>query len=204
MRIEAFFIEGRGGVMLTGPAVFEHGIPRFTGEMDLLSENTPRGGERGTVLAVDVKGMRKGDMDDSALRIKVRGSDLWFMTCIETGDDLLDALLFDCDMILMPYHMLASDGVLKDAYELSDSCLPAVFVLEGSALTRRGTGDIPDILEALDAVGFSAPVVVDTDGSLTPDMWVRIFDLCPGTVPYVGDVSQLPSVPAAYITDHRF
>lgn len=205
MRIEAFFIEERGGVLLAGPAAFERGIPRFTGESDLLSEVVPKGAsERGTVLAVDVRGMIRRDMDDSALKVKVPGSDLWLMTCIETSDDILDVFLFNGDRILIPLHTIGSEHVLEEAYDLSDSCLPSVFVQNGSALKRKGKEDLVKVLDRMEGIGFPNTVILDTDKSMTADMWSDILESRPEIVPFVDDLSDLPLEPRNCITAHRF
>lgn len=203
MKIESYFIESVDGNIMTGPAVFEEGIPRFTGDMSVFAGELPKGGtERGTVMVTDVKGMRKRNMDDAALRVKVPGNDMWFMTCIETEDDVLDGFLFNGEKLIIPYHTAKSDSLFETAYGISDSCIPAVFASGDTAITPKGREDMIKILDRLENIGFGSAVVAGS--GIGKKLWEEIMGSFPDAIPYLEDPSLLPEEPALFITDRRF
>ncbi len=189
--IRAFYIESKNDIIVTGQVRISEGVPSFTGKLTPL-KNVPRdeSPERNTVIIVDVVGMQKRDMDEAVMKVKFPGSDIWYMTCIENSDDVFDGFLSNGDVLLIPYHMIISDDVLLEAYEISDSCIPVLFVSNGKVLTADGTEDIMPCINRIKKMRYPRTIVFDTDGSVDLQTWREILIDAPSTIPYVTEKAK--------------
>lgn len=192
--IRAYYIESKDDIIMTGPVTIRNGRPYFNGAMIPLKE-VPRTRDRSTALLIDALGMRVRNMDDKAIRAKLPGSDIWYMTCIEREGDVFDGFLSNGDALLIPYHFLISDSVLTAAYELSDSCIPTLFLTKGEILKRKGTEGLRDVLRRLSQMKYERTVVFDTDGTLTADDWKELNYQYPQMIPYLNkDLQKLDGI----------
>jgi len=184
--ITAFYVRSENDIAMTGPVNIEDGIPYFSGDAFPLKQIIRKDDtERSTALIVDVVGMQRRNMDDSMTRVKVPGHDIWYMTCIETEDDVFDGFLSNGEALLMPYHMLTGDDVLAEAFDLSDSCIPVLFVSKGKVIANKRNKEILDTVRLIEEVGFSNIIVFDTDDSLSMDDWESLHSENPDIMPYV-------------------
>lgn len=184
--IDAYYVRSSKGVMMTGPAELRDGVPYLTGGLVPLKDAVRRDArERGTAVVVDVRGMQRRNMDQSTHRIRIPGSDIWYMTHVQNEDDVFDGFLSNGERLLIPYHNVESDEVLVQGHALSDSCVPVLFVEKGEVLSVGGRKGLYGTIGLMEDIGFAAVVVFDTDGSLGIDDWKYIASRHPGTVPYV-------------------
>ncbi len=184
--ITAFYVRSEDDIALTGPVNIEDGIPYFSGNVVPLKQIIRKdSAERETVLIVDAMGMQRRNMDDSTIRVKVPGHDIWYMTCIETEDDVFDGFLSNGEALLMPYHMMTRDDVLEEAFELSDSCIPVLFISKRKVIANKRSKDIQETIREIEDVGFSTIIVFDTDDSLSMDDWRSLHSEDTGIIPYV-------------------
>ncbi len=162
----------------------DHGTTSFR----QAAESIPRGDSRGAVTVVDADSLRAGEFLEGVVkRMRVRGSDIWFMTCVRDADDLMDAFNTVAEKVLAPYHMIDGLDSAKDILSVSDAVIPSVFVRNGGAVR----GDLRDIMESLESIGFYRMCVVDTDGSVPMGDWEWIADMFPSTIPFVDDPGRI-------------
>ena len=87
--------------LLFGPIYFDALTPRMKGEpvrMRAVKSNAGTSEGRGTVLVIDVKGLQRKDINDVLLkRLRIRGMNTWFLTNIESVDDVFDAFNTDAE-----------------------------------------------------------------------------------------------------------
>ena len=165
-------------------------IPSGRGTMPFgqATENIPRGDSRGAVTIVDMDSLRSGEFREGVVKgMRVRGSDIWFMTCVRDADDLMDAFNTTADKVLAPYHLIDGMRSAKDIISVSDAVIPSIFVRNGSAVR----GSLRDIMESLESIGFYRMCVVDTDDSVPMGDWEWISDVFPSTIPFVGDPGRV-------------
>lgn len=143
--------------------------------------------ERSPAVVVDVDSLESKAFNEGVMKImKVRGADLWFMTYIETVDDVFDAFNSGADMLLAPYHAVESDYELEDIHSVSDSFIPVVFTHNGKGVMRNGRlGEVPDILESLADLGFYRTCVVDGEETIPDCIWESLEDDYPSCIPIV-------------------
>ncbi len=203
--IEAFYVRAEDGVLAAGPAAVEAGIPRLVGGTLPLRDLVDRGEERGAVVLVDVRGMRRRNMDGDVARAGLRGSDVWLMTHVQDEDDVFDGLLAGAARLLMPYHALDSDRVLAQSRELSDSCVPVLFVEDRTVLSPAGRTGLHAALDVVEDHGFPSCIVSDTGGSLEPGDWEAAASRHGGVLPHVSRPSaRLEGMFGGIVADHRF
>jgi hypothetical protein len=183
--IRTFYVQSNNDTIFTGPVTINDGIPYFSGDMVPLKEAYNRDPERGITLVVDVIGMQQRNMNDEAIKTKIPGSDIWYMTCIESEGDVFDGFLSNGEALLMPYHFIISDAVLSQAYDLSDSCIPVLFISKGKVLAKNGTKGLDELLDKIENLGFVNIIIFDTDDSLSKEDWTAIRSKHANAIPYV-------------------
>lgn len=144
-----------------------------------------RSEERTPAVVVDMDSLSRRRFTEGVVKsMRVRGCDLWFMTWIETADDLFDAFNTTADMVMGPLHAVASGSDLEDIYSVSDSFIPTVFIRNGRSLSRRNPKCPGEVLDGLADVGFYRACVLDTDGSITDEEWSDILEDHPSAIPF--------------------
>lgn len=164
--------------LLCGPVYFDVLTPKMKGEpvrMRAVKSNAGTSDERGTVLVMDVKGLQRRDLNDVLLkRLRIRGMNTWFLTNIESVDDLFDAFNTDAEAVLVPSHTVRSQEELDDILDVSDSAMPVVFVRKRNAVFLGVQKDHGKVVADLFDSGFRSIAVFDTDGSLSEDDWISL------------------------------
>lgn len=153
----------------------------------------PRGDSRGIAAVVDMDSLRSGEFREGVVKgMRIRGSDIWFMTCIRDADDLMDAFNTTADRVLAPMHLISDESEARDIVSVSDSVIPVVFASGKSALHGRwNVADVRGALMKLESLGFYRVCMLDADGSVADDDWSWISDQFPSAVPFVSDASRL-------------
>ena len=139
---------------------------------------------KGIIAIMDIRGLRRRDIDETLLKnLRIRGSDIWFMTCISDADDLLDAFNTDADRILMPMHLVDDGHELDTIMAMSDSVIPVIFSVDRFTDSYMGRMDVQRMVGKLERKGFSTMVVLDTDGRLNINDWkdLAYYDVIPCT-----------------------
>ena len=195
MLIPAVFAEHRGGSLLVsfpdvGETIPSHrgGIP-FQEAVGLL----PCGESRGVAVVSDMDSLRSGEFEEGVVKsMRIRGSDIWFMTCIRDADDLMDAFNTTADMILAPMHLISGEDDARDIVSISDSVIPVVFASKNGVMHGRwDVSGVRDAATRLESLGFCRICVLDADGSVGRDDWIWIADQFPSAVPFVSDPSAV-------------
>lgn len=154
----------------------------------------PMGDSRGAVAVVDWTSLgRRAFSEGVVKRMRVRGLDTWFMTCVSDADDLMDAFNTTADIVLGPVHLVDGDGALSDILSVSDSFIPVVMMEDG--VPREGDGrDLWAELARLERIGFYRMCVMDSDGSVDGSTWEDLYDSYPSTVPFAPSFSEVGSL----------
>ena len=189
MQVPALFAAVTGDGLVALDAWFQDTRPTASGRSEPFTEaagRVPRSDERSPAVVVDMDSLAHGTFTAGVVKhMKVRGCDIWFMTCVETVDDLFDSFNTTADMVMGPYHCVESDAELEDIHSVSDSFVPTVFVVNGRAVLRKGaTGDPSRTLSDLSEMGFYRVCLLDTDGSLTEGDWDAVLDDHPSAIPF--------------------
>ena len=166
--------------IILGSIRFDVFTPKMTGnlsKMTAVKEKSQTAEEKTTALVIDVKGLQRRNLNDVLLkRLRIRGMRTWFMTHIESVDDVFDAFNTDAEVVLVPVNTVRSDEEFEDILSVSDSVIPVVLV------RKRGTmfiGDSIDFIKAVRRVfstGFSTAAVFDLDDSLSEENWTSLKD----------------------------
>lgn len=201
MFVPALFASTEGESLVASEAWFQGTAPRPIGgpvPFEQATSSLPRGEERAPVVVVDCDSLSSYAFTENVLKgMRVRGRDIWFMTWIETADDLFDAFNTTAEMVMGPYHAVASDTDLKDIYSVSDSFIPVLYIRNGKPMVRRrqrGGGTVYDTMGALADAGFYRTCVLDTDDSMSENDWSSVLDDFPSAVPFT---RNLPSTEAS-------
>ena len=189
MEVSAIFAADTGDGLVALDAWFQGIRPTVSGVTEPFEDaagRIPRSDSRSPVVVVDTDSLARGTFTTGVVKdMKVRGCDIWFMTCIETVDDLFDSFNTTADMVMGAYHHVESDAELEDIHSVSDSFVPTVFIVEGMAVRRNGTmGSISAVMSELTGMGFYRLCLLDTDGSLTTGSWDVILEDHPSAIPF--------------------
>ena len=118
--------------ILLGRIYFDVLTPKMKGETRKLvrtKEKREESEERPTALVMDVKGLQRRNLNDVLLkRLRIRGTNVWFLTNIESVDDVFDAFNTDAEAVLVPSHTVRSPEEFSDILDVSDSVIPVLFV----------------------------------------------------------------------------
>ena len=154
--------------------------PKMVGEtttMTTVKEKNQPSEERGTVLIIDVKGLQRGNLNDVLLkRLRIRGMNSWFMTNIESVDDVFDAFNTDAEAVLIPTHTVRSEEEFEDILSVSDSAIPVVLVRKRSAVFIGENMEYLKAIRKVFSTGFATVAVFDLDDSLTEENWTCLRD----------------------------
>lgn len=152
----------------------------------------PRGDSRGVTAVADVDSLRSGEFEEDVVKgMRIRGSDIWFMTCVRDADDLMDAFNTTADKVLAPMHLISDEEEAMDIVSVSDSVIPVIFASGGDIVHGRWkVAGVREALMRLESLGFYRICVLDADDSVSDDDWSWISDQFPSTVPFVSDASK--------------
>ena len=144
-------------------------------------------GVKPPVVIIDCNSFEVREFSEKVMKhLVIKGTPIWFMTYIETVEDVFDAFNKDAEFVFAPYHFVASDYELKDICDVSDSVIPTVFIHKGKAVLPGGKkGDVVKVLEKLVGLGFYKNCVLDTDRSLDAYTWSVIAEDYPSTIPFI-------------------
>lgn len=189
MEVPAIFAADTGNGLVALDAWFQGIRPTVSGVEEPFEDSAGRilrSDSRSPVVVVDTESLARGTFTTGVVKdMKVRGCDIWFMTCIETVDDLFDSFNTTADMVMGAYHNVESDAELEDIHSVSDSFVPTVFIVDGMAVQRNGTTEnISAVMSDLIGMGFYRMCLLDTDGSLTTGSWDAILEDHPSAIPF--------------------
>ena len=189
MKVPAFFASHTKEGLLASDGHFS-GVRAVAGQRTVpFGEATARGiirDVRSPAVVVDCDSLTRGVFTEGVLKsMKVRGADIWYMTYIETVDDVFDGFNTDAEMLMAPYHTVLDDDEFRDIHSVSDSVIPTVFVRKGYGIvSRRRKDPVTRILEHLTDLGFYKTCVLDTDDSLSDYDWASIYEDFPAAIPF--------------------
>ena len=143
--------------------------------------------QRSPALFVDCNSFEEREFSEKVMKhMRVPGTEIWFMTYIESTEDVFDAFNKDAELVFAPYHFIGSDDELRDICSVSDSVVPVVSVHKGKAVTgRRSNTDVLSVLEKLVSIGFYRNSILDSENSLDSYTWSVISEDYPSTIPIV-------------------
>ena len=129
----------------------------------LLSSVADAVGKDVPIVAVDVKGIQRKDIDQDILK-KIRTKrEFWLMTGIRNTGDLMDAFQGDIGKAVVPYQF-TTDELLREMTEISDCCIPALFVDDGGVLAGRKRKDLRGTVRTMEEMNFRKILMFDVSG----------------------------------------
>ncbi len=187
MEIHAIYSAFKSGDVWAAPVDMEGAMIAFASEPVRISYSADESEERRPVLIVDVKGLSRRELDDRLMtNMRFPGSDVWFLTHIRDVEDVFDCFMGSAVKVLVPYHTTRNDEVLREAFEVSENCMPVLFVSQGMVICRdEGTKDIMSAVSEIAGIGFKEIVLFDTDSMLGMYDWVALNNMFPGLIPFV-------------------
>ena len=146
--------------------------------------------DRMPVVIADVRGLSRKNLDDRLLTdMRFPGSDIWFLTHIDDVEDVFDCFMGNVVKVLIPYHTIRNDLVMREVFEVTENCIPVLFVSSGKVICRGGEmGDITTIIAEMEKVGFTETIVFDIDSVLRREDWASLRDMFPGIIPFVRSI----------------
>jgi hypothetical protein len=175
----------RNGIALTSDITFDGYSLSMAGgrvDYDILFPPVARAcGRDGPMIVADIEGMRRRDIMPDVLRKIGTKRETWFMTCIRNADDLMDSFSGNAESIAVPYHF-TSDRSLKEMTEMSDRCIPALFMDPGGVHTSGIKKDALTLIRSLENMNFGKILTFDISGTYR---WDRISDHADTVIPFV-------------------
>ena len=187
MEIPAIYSVLKNGEIKAAPVTIEGADIFFVSEPVPPAYAADELGDRAPLLVADVKGLSKKELDDRLLmNMKFPGSDIWFLTYIRDIEDVFDCFMGNVAKMLIPYHTTRNDVVMEEAYEVTENCIPVLFVSRGKVVCRGGqTKDIGQAVGELERIGFGEIIVFDTDSMLSADDWISLRSRSAGVIPFI-------------------
>ena len=168
--------------ILLGSVYFDVLTPKMKGETTRLVMTKGKQTEsedRPTVLVMDVKGLQRRNLNDVLLkRLRIRGTDVWFLTNIESVDDVFDAFNTDAETVLVPSHTVRSPEEFSDILDVSDSVIPVLFVRKRAAVLFGTNTDYRKVIDSIKAFGYGTVAVFDLDDSIPENEWPSLCQRC--------------------------
>ena len=166
--------------IILGKVRFDVFTPKMIGgtsKMTAVKEKCQTTEEKGTALVMDVKGLQRRNLNDVLLkRLKIRGMRTWFMTNIESVDDVFDAFNTDAEAVLVPVNTVRSEEEFDDILSVSDSAIPVILVRKRSTVFIGESLDYIKAVRKVFTTGFTTAAVFDLDDSLTEENWTYLKD----------------------------
>ncbi len=177
------------------------GKPTLSSGKLSISDNVPAIGldalkskkERGKVFVVDIESLNQKTFNPSFMEYcKTPGNELWVIESLNRADDVFDAFLGNADKIVFPYDDLRNESELDKILDISDNCIPLLFVGD----PRRNQPDIKQKITEFTSKGFVNIMVADLDGSISDETWESLLDLCGGLISYspcrqIGEMARI-------------
>jgi len=187
MDIPAIYSVFKYGQVKSAPVKYDGAAMTFVYEPTVRTNISEDSHERTQVVVTDVKGITKKKIDDRLLMtLKIPGNDIWFMSHIEDVEDVFDSFMGEIEKLLMPYHTVRGRYVMEEAFDVSDNCIPVLFVIQGRVLGRGGEmKDIREATEDMERIGFDEIIISETDSYLRADDWISLHDRVRGLIPFV-------------------
>jgi hypothetical protein len=196
MEIPAFYASFEEGKMLVSDGTFSSIMPRkgsraqdFTETVSgcLPIENKP------PVTIIDCNSFEVREFSEKVMKhLKLRNTEIWFFTYIETVEDVFDSFNKDASLVFAPYHFIKNDAELKDICSVSDSVVPVIFIHKGQAVLPGGKKtDVIKVLDKLVSIGYYRNCVLDMGRSLDDYTWSIIREDYPSTIPFVDSEDQV-------------
>ena len=159
---------------------FDVFTPKAVGEMSrmtVVKDKCQTSEDKPIVLVMDVKGLQRRNLNDVLLkRLRIRGMRTWFMTNIESVDDVFDAFNTDAEAVLVPVNTVRSEEEFEDILRVSDSAIPVVPVRKRITSFIGESMDYVKAVRRVFATGFPTAAVFDLDDSLTEGNWTSLGD----------------------------
>lgn len=190
MEIPAFFATYRDQRMMVTDGRFSAVSPKPGNEFLPFGETVSKvvdKSHRSPALFVDCDSFQMHEFSEKVMKhMKAPGMDVWFMTYVDSVEDVFDAFNKDADLVFAPYHFIRSEAELRDICSVSDSFVPVISVHRGRAITgSRSSSDVLKVLEKLVSIGFYRNSVMDAGNSLDGYTWSVIAEDYPSTIPIV-------------------
>jgi len=190
MNIPAIYSVLKGGEVRSAPVKIEGADMSFISNPVPPEYSVDELDDRMPVVIVDFRGLSRKNLDDHLLTdMRFPGSDIWFLTHIDDVEDVFDCFMGNVVKVLMPYHTIRNDLVMKEVFEVTENCIPVLFVSSGKVICRGGEmGDITTIIAEMEKVGFTETIVFDIDSVLRREDWASLRDMFPGIIPFVRSI----------------
>ncbi len=150
-----------------------------TGDMaerqEFLAAIAERDGERRPKFILDVAGVNGGEADFAGLKRSLRrGGPYWLEAGAADVEDVFDVLTLDPDVALIGTLRLDGMDLYADAIEVSEICVPVLYIEGGRVRFRRRRMDVLAASSELRGMGYERCVLFDAASagrSIDRDLW---------------------------------
>ena len=116
------------------------------------------------IMMMDLAGIMESRPNFDVLRqLLKRKYDVWLEIGMRDEDDLFDAFAMGVAYAVAGSMCCRHIDMFKELFELSDKCIPCLYLDEGVVWEKTGAGprDMGEAIEALKAIGFSEIAIID-------------------------------------------
>ena len=135
------------------------------------------------LIVIDVKGLQRGDIDANILKRTKIKRELWLMTGIRDAGDVMDAFQGCMSKMIIPYH-LTSDRSLKDITDVSDCCIPSLFIDNGAVHSGGNKKGLTEVIRTLRDMNFGKVLAFDVSDKKDIS-WKDLSGVSDILIPYV-------------------
>ena len=116
------------------------------------------------IMLMDLAGIMESRPNFEVLRQLLRRKfNVWLDIGMRNEDDLFDAFAMGVSFAVAGSLCCRHIDMFKELFELSDKCIPCLYLDEGVVWERTGAGprDMGEAIEALKAIGFEEMAIID-------------------------------------------
>ena len=163
MTVPLIPVSGRRGGFISGALRFDGVRPQIDGLVpyeEALMEAYGATGPGDSIAILDVDGLAGRELNTDLVKSRrIRGRTSLLVTCIRTGDDVLDAMCGSFDGVCIPYHT-ASEEALEESLDLLEEPRAVLFCRDGREVSTGASTE--DAALRLLRMGFREALVIDT------------------------------------------
>ncbi len=165
MTIPVIPISGTRESFVSGKLSFKGRKPVLSDTIDFRTAIGSVYNKSNDIAILDVDGFRRNYLNSEIVKeLRIKGRTVWFLTHIQTIDDVFDALCGSADLLAIPLDTV-EPHLMEDANAISENVVPMLRFTNGVPWVK---GDIPTIEAEMRSLSYRSILYFETsDCSLT-------------------------------------